>query len=60
MKHLVAVGEVIHTSAEHHCVLVHVNTHAARIRHQLNNRLAILRLLEHLIRLEELFVVLNL
>ena len=60
MQHLVAVGKVIHPRAEHHCVLVHVDAHITLLCHQLNDRLSILSLLKHLVRLEELLVVLNL
>ena len=59
MQHLVAVGEVIHPGAENHCVLVHVDAHVTLLGHQLDDRLSVLRLLEHLVRLEELLVVLN-
>ena len=60
VKDLVAVCEVGHTGAENHGVLVHVDAHLTFFSHQFNDRLAVLGLLEDLVRLCKLFQVFDL
>lgn len=60
MQDLVAISEVVHTRAEHHRVLVHVDIHATLRRHELNNGLAILRLLVNFVGFHKLLVVFDL
>ena len=46
VENLVAVSEISHASAKHHCILVHVHSNTPLFSDQFNNRLAILGLLE--------------
>ena len=60
VQDLVAIGEISHACAKNHRVLVHIHSDGSFLCHELDNRLAILRFLEYLVRLGKLLVIVDL